>query len=78
VKDHQAPTVPIPRTVLDELVDLQAQAGHSELVSPSANSTPLRNRNFRRDSFDAATAAVGLKITPHNLRDRVRPLMWCK
>jgi integrase len=33
----------------------------------SANSTPLRNRNFRRDSFDAATAALGLTITPHNL-----------
>ena len=41
----------------------------SDLVFPSANSTPLRNRNFRRDSFDAATAALGLTITPHNLRD---------
>jgi integrase len=56
------------------LVDLQAQSGASELVFPSANSTPLRNRNFRRDSFDAATAAVGLKITPHNLRDTAASL----
>ncbi|WP_404825108.1 tyrosine-type recombinase/integrase [Mycolicibacterium gadium] len=46
----------------------------SELVFPSANFTPLRNRNFRRDSFDAATAAVGLTITPHNLRDTAASL----
>ncbi|WP_353369024.1 site-specific integrase [Mycobacterium sp.] len=74
VKDHQARTVPIPRTVVDELTDLQAQSAPSELVFPSANSTPLRNRNFRRDSFDAATAALGLTITPHNLRDTAASL----
>jgi integrase len=74
VKDHQARTVPIPRTVVDELTKLHAQSAPSELVFPSANSTPLRNRNFRRDSFDAATAALGLTITPHNLRDTVASL----
>ena len=74
VKDHQARTVPIPRTVVDELTKLQAQSAPSELVFPSANSTPLRNRNFRRDSFDAATAALGLTITPHNLRDTAASL----
>jgi len=73
VKDHQARTVPIPRTVVDELADLQAQSAPSELVFPSANCTPLRNRNFRRD-FDAATAALGLTITPHNLRDTAASL----
>ena len=67
-------TVPIPGTVVDELTDLQAQSAPSELVFPSANSTPLRNRNFRRDSFDAATAALGLTITPHNLRDTAASL----
>src|SRR6476659_8522620 len=74
VKDHQARTLPIPRTVVDELADLQAQSAPSELVFPSANCTPLRNRNFRRDSFDAATAALGLTITPHNLRDTAASL----
>src|SRR5271166_4956140 len=59
---------------LDELVDFKAQTDSSELVFPSANSTPLRNRNFRRDSFDAATAALGLEITPHNLRDTAASL----
>ena len=52
----------------------QSQSGPSELVFPSANSTPLRNRNFRRDSFDAATAALGLTITPRNLRDTAASL----
>jgi integrase len=73
VKDHQARTVPIPRTVVDELTKLRAQSAPSELVFPSANSTPLRNRNFR-DSFDAATAALGLTITPHNLGDTAASL----
>ncbi|HXO54898.1 MAG TPA: tyrosine-type recombinase/integrase [Mycobacterium sp.] len=70
----QGVTVPIPRTVVDELTDLQAQSAHCELVFSSANCTPLRNRNFRRDSFDAATAALGLTITPHNLRDTAASL----
>ena len=33
-----------------------------------------RNSNFRRDSFDAATAALGLTVTPHNLRDTAASL----
>ena len=37
VKDHQARTVPIPRTVVDELTKLHAQSARSELVFPSAN-----------------------------------------
>ena len=36
--------------------------------------TPLRNRNWRRDVFDSAVAALGLKITPHNLRDTAASL----
>jgi integrase len=74
VKDHQARTVPIPRTVVDELTKLRAQSAPSELVFPSANSTPLRNRNFRRDVFDDAVDALDLGITPHNLRDTAASL----
>ena len=61
-------------TVSDELLDYRGQTESSELVFPSANSTPLRNRNFRRDSFDPAAAALGLKLTPHNLRDTAASL----
>jgi integrase len=34
----------------------------------SEKCTPLRNRNWRRDVFDSAVEALGLRITPHNLR----------
>lgn len=70
VKDHQARTVPIPAVVAAELVLLKNHSDScSKLVFPSAAGTPLRNRNFRRDSFDQAVSAAGLNITPHNLRD---------
>ncbi|OMC11111.1 integrase [Mycolicibacter heraklionensis] len=74
VKDHQARTVPIPGVVSDELAMLSASQKSGGLVFPSASNTPLRNRNFRRDVFDAAVDALGLDITPHNLRDTAASL----
>lgn len=74
VKDHQARTVPIPKIVADELVTFSTGRKPTELVFPSANQTPLRNRNFRRDVFDDAVAALKLDITPHNLRDTAASL----
>jgi integrase len=60
--------------VSDELVGYKEQSDSAGLVFPSGNSTPLRNGNFRRDVFDAAVEALGLKITPHNLRDTAASL----
>jgi integrase len=74
VKDHQARTVPIPRVVSEELARFDADDKSDNLVFPSATSTPLRNRNFRRDVFDAAVTALDLSITPHNLRDTAASL----
>lgn len=74
VKDHQARTVPIPGVVSDELAMLSASQKSDGLVFPSATNTPLRNRNFRRDVFDDAVDALGLDITPHNLRDTAASL----
>jgi integrase len=74
VKDHQARTVPIPGVVSDELAMLSASQESDGLVFPSASKTPLRNRNFRRDVFDDAVDALGLDITPHNLRDTAASL----
>lgn len=74
VKDHQARTVPIPGVVSDELAMLSASQKSDGLVFPSASNTPLRNRNFRRDVFDDAVDALGLDITPHNLRDTAASL----
>ena len=40
-----------------------------DLVFTTANGAPLRNRNARRDWFDAAAAAMGEPgLTPHELR----------
>ncbi len=74
VKDHQARTVPIPAIVSGELATFGAGHNLSDLVFPSANRTPLRNRNFRRDVFDDAVEHLGLDITPHNLRDTAASL----
>lgn len=74
VKDHQARTVPIPAIVSEELARFGADREPDRLVFPSASSTPLRNRNFRRDVFDDAVAALELNITPHNLRDTAASL----
>lgn len=74
VKDHQARTVPIPAIVSEELAKFRAGHKTDELVFPSANRTPLRNRNFRRDVFDDAVDALKLDITPHNLRDTAASL----
>jgi integrase len=74
VKDHQARTVPIPRIVSEELVKYGADHNADDLVFPSANRTPLRNRHFRRDVFDDAVEDLGLDITPHNLRDTAASL----
>ena len=74
VKNHQARTVPIPEIVSGELADYKAPNRRGELVFPSASGTPLRNRNWRRDVFDSAVEAQGLRITPHNLRDTAASL----
>ncbi|AZP81970.1 tyrosine-type recombinase/integrase [Mycobacterium avium subsp. paratuberculosis] len=74
VKDHQARTVPIPAIVSEELATFRTDQKPNDLVFPSANGTPLRNRNFRRDVFDDAAEDLGLNITPHNLRDTAASL----
>ncbi|SLH82410.1 prophage integrase [Mycobacteroides abscessus subsp. abscessus] len=74
VKDHQARTVPIPALVVAELATFKTTTDSLGLVFPSAAGTPLRNRNFRRDSFDPAVSDLCLAITPHNLRDTAASL----
>lgn len=74
VKDHQARTVPIPAILASELAEYKAHSNPTGLVFPSVNGTPLRNRNWRRDVFDSAVEKLGLRITPHNLRDTAASL----
>ena len=62
-------SVPIPQLVVDELAAHVTGKSREALVSTTANGAPLRNRNARRDWFDAAAAAMGEPDpTPHELR----------
>jgi len=68
-KNHQRRSVPVPRSLVDELAVVVAGKGRDDLVFSTPLGGVLRNNNFRRDVFDAATEAAGLKgLTPHELR----------
>ena len=68
-KTHQQRSVPIPRFLIDELDVIKAGKGPTDLLFTGARGGVLRNMNFRRDVFDDAAVAVGLKgLTPHELR----------
>lgn len=68
-KNHQHRSVPIPRSLLDELAEHLAGKGPDDLVFVGGRGGVLRNLNWRRDVFDAAAASVGLPgLTPHELR----------
>lgn len=68
-KSHESRSVPIPRIVVDDLARHVAGKGHDDLVFTTTNGAPLRNRNARRDWFDAAAAEIGQAgLTPHELR----------
>ena len=56
VKDHQARTGPIPRTVVDELLDLQAQSGPSQLCFS------LRELDAVETAIFGATVSMRLRL----------------
>jgi integrase len=68
-KNHQRRSVPIPRSLVDDLAVHMAGKGPDELVFTSTKGHVLRNLNFRRDVFDRAARSAGLDgLTPHELR----------
>lgn len=68
-KSHESRSVPIPRILVDDLALHLRDKGRDDLVFATASGSPLRNRNARRDWFDAAAAAIGEPgLTPHELR----------
>ncbi len=68
-KNHQRRSVPVPRFLADLLAVEVAGKGPDDLVFTSITGKPLRNLNFRRDSFDQAAVDAGLVgLTPHELR----------
>jgi integrase len=68
-KSHEARSVPIPRSLVDELAEHLAGKAPDALVFTTPSGTPLRNRNARRTWFDPAAEAIGQPgFTPHELR----------
>jgi integrase len=68
-KDHQRRSVPFPAFLSDDLAGRMAGKAKGDLVFATAQGTPLRVRNARRDWFDMAATFSGLDgLTPHELR----------
>jgi integrase len=68
-KNHQGRSVPIPRSLVDDLAVHLAGKGPGELVFTTRRGAVLRNLNWRRDVFDVAARSAGLDgLTPHELR----------
>ena len=72
LKNHQARTVPLPRSVADEvIVWAKKLPANAYLFHASEPVIPLRNSNFRQRILTPALKRAGLSatITPHHFRD---------
>ena len=68
-KTHQHRSVPIPRSLVDDLATHLAGRRPDDLVFASPRGAPLRNQNFRARVFGPAAVAIGVaELTPHDLR----------
>lgn len=68
-KTHQHRSVPIPRSLVEELADHVAGRDPDDLVFTSPHGAPLRNHNFRARVFTPAAVAIDVPhLTPHDLR----------
>lgn len=68
-KTHQRRSVPIPRSLVDDLAKHLAGKQPEDLVFCSPRGAALRNHNFRSRVFSPAAVAIGVpQLTPHDLR----------
>lgn len=69
-KSHAARTVPVPGFLAAELEKAVEGKGPDDLLFPTRGGRVMRNKNARRDWFDAAVreALPGMSVTPHDLR----------
>lgn len=68
-KTHQRRSVPVPRSLMDDLGLHVAGKAPGDLVFTSPEGGLLRSTNFRRRCFDRAATDVGLDgLTLHELR----------
>lgn len=68
-KTHQQRSVPVPRSLVEDLALQMVGKSPDEYVFTSPDGAVLRLMNFRRRCFDRAAVAAGLGgLTPHELR----------
>jgi integrase len=68
-KTHQRRSVPIPRSLVDELARHVAGKDPEGLVFTTLRGEVMRNHNFRSRVFKPAAEAIGVPgLTPHDLR----------
>jgi integrase len=68
-KSNVSRSVPVPRSIVDDLAQHMAGEAADELVFSSPEGGVLLLRNFRRRAFEPACRAAGLDgLTPHDLR----------
>lgn len=68
-KSHAARSVPIPRSLVNELSEHIARKNPEDYVFSAPKRGVLRSGNFRRRVFDTAARSAGLSgLTPHDLR----------
>ena len=68
-KSHLVRSVPLPRSLVDELAALCVGKSADDLLFTAPGGGVLWLRNFRRRVFDPAARAAGLSgLTPHELR----------
>lgn len=68
-KTHQHRSVPIPRSLVDELAEHMAGRDPDDLVFTSPRGAALRSHNFRSRVFTPAAKEIGVpQLTPHDLR----------
>jgi len=68
-KSHRCRSVPVPRSLIDELAAACAGKAPADLVFTAPQGGVLWLRNWRRRVFDPALEAAGLgELTPHELR----------
>jgi integrase len=68
-KSNLPRSVPIPRSLADDLAQLMAGKGADDFLFTAPGGGVLLLRNFRRRVFDPAAGAAGLDgLTPHELR----------
>jgi integrase len=68
-KTHQRRSVPLPRSLVDELARHMAGKRPDDLVFTTPRGEVMRNHNFRSRVFVPAAEKIGMPgLTPHDLR----------